>query len=57
MEIGEHFNITVWIYSLQHRLFWSSRKTHKAAVTKYWQDLDDRGAQSRTDVGVIHRVW
>lgn len=56
MEIGDHFNLTVWLYSVRHLIFWSYRKSHKAAVLKYWQDLDDQNAQSRTDVGVIHRI-
>jgi hypothetical protein len=56
MEIGDHFNLTVWLYGVQHRLFWSSRPSHKAAVTKYWQDIYDAGGQTRTDVGVnFHR--
>src|SRR6478735_7070438 len=53
LEIGEHFNITVWLFSTYHRLFWSTRPAHKAAVTKYWQDIHDAGGQSRTDVGVV----
>ena len=56
MEIGDHFNLTVWLYGLRHRLFWSSRPSHKAAVTKYWQGIYDDGGQTRTDVGVnFHR--
>lgn len=53
MEIGDHFNVTVWLDRVRHRLFWSSRKSHKVAVTKYWQDIYDNGGQTRTDVGVI----
>lgn len=53
LEIGEHFNITVWLFSTYHRLFWSTRPAHKAAVTRYWQDIHDRGGQTRTDVGVV----
>lgn len=55
MEIGDHFNLTVWLYRVKHRLFWSSRSSHKAAVTKYWQDIHDNGGQTRTDVGVVFR--
>lgn len=55
LEIGEHFNITVWLYRLYHQLFWSSRKSHKDAVRKYWQDIYDEGGQTRVDVGVIFR--
>lgn len=53
MEIGDHFNLTVWLYSVKHRLFWSLRPSHKAAVTKYWQEIYDDGGQTRTDVGVV----
>jgi hypothetical protein len=55
MEIGDHFNITVWFYRMYHRLFWSSRQSHKDAVRKHWQDIYDRGGQTRVDVGVVFR--
>lgn len=56
MEIGDHFNVTVWIASAKHRLFWSTRNWHKDAVKAYWQEIYDKGGQTRTDVGVnFHR--
>lgn len=53
LEIGEHFNITVWFRRMYHQVFWSSRQSHKDAVRRYWQDIYDRGGQTRTDVGVV----
>lgn len=46
-ETGEHLNITVWAESTWHRLAYSSRASHKAAVIQYWQGIYDAGGQWR----------
>lgn len=41
MELGEHFNLTVWLRQKQHR--WLSGRKHRKAVIAYWQSRKDRG--------------
>lgn len=41
LELGEHFNITVWASRMWHR--WFAGPKHKRAVIAYWQARKDAG--------------
>lgn len=38
-EIGELPNLAVWWLQLWHRVWWSYRPSHRAAVQAYWEGL------------------
>lgn len=41
LELGEHFNITVWANRMWHRL--STGPKHRRAVIDFWQARKDKG--------------
>ncbi|HKU01421.1 MAG TPA: hypothetical protein VJQ80_01255 [Arthrobacter sp.] len=43
LELGEHFNITVWAHSQWHTRVTNSFPRHRNAVLAHWQAQKDKG--------------